>query len=76
MASQEMSKFHLKQSEIEGIVSIMEDLAPWLAATTFKGPPTGEIGKCSESKQDQREKLDPLFRAMGISSEVRAHPNA
>jgi hypothetical protein len=72
MASEQRGGTHLAQTQIPDIVSIMEDLESWLASRHFNFSPGGDIGRCSDSKAVQRNKLDPLFRALGISSEVKS----
>lgn len=70
MASEQTTEYHLSQEQIPDIVSIIKDLEAWLAGAEFKLAQSGEIGKCVEFKADQRNRLDALFVALGIKSQV------
>jgi hypothetical protein len=70
MASAQMDQIHLTHTQIPGGVSIMDDLEAWLAGANFTMMETGDIGKCGESKEYQRNKLDALFEVLGVTSLV------
>lgn len=60
---------HLRQTPIEGVGTIIEDLIPWLETGQFNYSRDGRIGKFYE--RNQRAILGPLLDVLGVTEEVR-----
>jgi len=54
----------------EDIAAIAGDLDSWLASAEFHTPPDKKTARCVQPEEDQRNNLDALFKALGVSAQV------
>jgi hypothetical protein len=60
----------MASTQTDDLAAIARDLKSWLANAKFGVPPKKKFAKCVASNEDQRSKLDALFAALDVSSEV------